>query len=122
MAINNYKDFLGQGLQGPQAFESQFPNAPKLSTQLANITAKLPNAPNFPGALPDLIKPPTLPKMNVKLPGGGPLGGGTLPRRTFITSTTDTFNPLPTQATGPGVNFLQRRNQVVSGSEVVNYK
>ena len=118
MTIANYKDLLTEALAVPLAFEAKFPNAPKLSTNLTTITTQLPTAPNFPTTLPDLPALPTLPPLGITLPGGGPLGGGTLsggakpPRKPMITNVTEGYvitPPRTVEATPGGgtATFLQ---------------
>jgi hypothetical protein len=111
MAVN-YKDILTEGLAVPLAIEANFPNAPKISTYLTKATAKLPATPNFPMTIPDLPPVPALPKLGIKLPGGGPLGGGSLaPRKPMITSVTEGYQVIPprtVQPTGGGtVTFME---------------
>ena len=58
----NYKDILNEGVALPLAIESKLPaGAPKISSWLNKLTAKLPNAPNAPFTFPDLPPIPTLP-------------------------------------------------------------
>jgi hypothetical protein len=108
---------LTEGVQYPLAFEARFPNAPKLSTQLTNIANKASSLPAFVTALPDLPTAPTLPTLGIKLPGGGPLGGGTLQgRKPMITRVTEGYTVIPTQSVRPTpgggtATFLQAGGQ-----------
>jgi hypothetical protein len=113
MTVSNYKDLLTQGLALPLAVEAKFAKAPKISTYLAKAATNLPTTPNFPTTLPDLPTLPALPNLGITLPGGGPLGGGTLQKRKpMFTQVMEGYQVIPprTVAETPGggtATFLQ---------------
>lgn len=62
MPYTNPKDLLLDAIKFPAAVEAKLPEgAPKVSTMLADATAKVPALPDFPMEIPDLPAPPELP-------------------------------------------------------------
>jgi len=72
MSYRNPKDLLLDAIKFPTAVEAKLPEgAPKVSTMLADATAKVPALPDFPMEIPDLPVPPELPEMPTPPVGAG---------------------------------------------------
>jgi len=72
MTYKNPKDLLLDAIKFPTAVEAKLPaGAPKVSTMLADATAKVPALPDFPMEIPDLPAPPELPEMPTPPVGAG---------------------------------------------------
>lgn len=71
MAIKNIKTLLTQATKYPAAIEAKLPEAvPKLSTMMLDAANQLPDTPDWPIELPDLMEPP-----EIAIPGApGALG------------------------------------------------